>query len=104
MKKTFKYGLRKKLRLAIIGMLRTMITKVANPTRKIEEEMPTIHRNRQFQPLLDNEDPNEKSTNHDQKGKEEKDTRRVNAMYGGSLLVSQWCFLLGTPCSKAYGE
>jgi hypothetical protein len=38
------------------------------------------------------------------KGKEEKDTRRVNAMYGGSFLVSQWCFLLGTPCSKAYGE
>ncbi len=28
----------------------------------------------------------------------------VNARYGSSLLVSQWCFLLGTPCSKAYGE
>jgi hypothetical protein len=28
----------------------------------------------------------------------------VNARYGGSLLVSQWCFLLDTPCSKAYGE
>jgi hypothetical protein len=31
-------------------------------------------------------------------------TYRVNAKYGGSLLVSQWWFLLGTLCSKAYSE
>jgi hypothetical protein len=26
----------------------------------------------------------------------------MDARYGGSLLVSQWCFLLRTPYSKAY--
>ncbi len=29
---------------------------------------------------------------------------RVNARHGGSLLVSQWCFLVGTPCSITYDE
>jgi hypothetical protein len=67
MKETFTEGLRKKLKLAIISMLRTMIVKVANSTRKFEEEMFTTHRNRQSQPLLDNEDPNEKSIDDDQK-------------------------------------
>ncbi len=43
MRETFKEGLRKKLELAIIGMPRTTVVKVANLAREIEEEMPTPH-------------------------------------------------------------
>jgi hypothetical protein len=41
LRETFKEGLKKKLKLTIIGMPRAMIVKVANSTREIEEEMPT---------------------------------------------------------------
>jgi hypothetical protein len=47
-RKTFKEGLRKKLKLAIIGMPKALIIEVANSTREIEEKMPTTHRNKQF--------------------------------------------------------
>jgi hypothetical protein len=59
MRETFKEGLRKKLELAIIGMPRRTIVKVANSAREIEEEMPTPCKSRQSQPLLSSEDSNE---------------------------------------------
>jgi hypothetical protein len=40
MQKTFTKGLRKKLKLTIIGMPRAMIIKVVNLAREIEEKMP----------------------------------------------------------------
>jgi hypothetical protein len=43
LRKTFKEGLRKKLKLTIIGMPRVTIVKVANPAREIEKKMPTPH-------------------------------------------------------------
>jgi hypothetical protein len=46
LKETFKEGLRKKLKLAIIGMPRAMIVKVANSIREIEKEMPTTCKSR----------------------------------------------------------
>jgi hypothetical protein len=104
MKETFREGLKKKLKLAIIGMLRTMIVEVVNSTRKIEEEMPTTHRSRKFQPLSNNEDPNEKSTNEDQKTERRKGHKEGECNVWWLTFMSQWCFLLGTPCSKAYGE
>ncbi len=46
LRETFKERLRKKLKLAIIGMPRAMIVKVANSIRKIEEKMTTTCRSR----------------------------------------------------------
>jgi hypothetical protein len=46
LKETFRKGLKKKLKLAIVGMPRAMIVKVANSTKEIENEMPTTHRSR----------------------------------------------------------
>jgi hypothetical protein len=37
-------------------MPKTTIVEVANLVRKIEEEMPTPHRSKRFQPLSDYED------------------------------------------------
>jgi hypothetical protein len=51
-RKTFKEGLRKKLKLAIIGMPKALIIEVANSTREIEEKMPTTHRNKQMKNRL----------------------------------------------------
>jgi len=45
LKETFKEGLKKKLKLATIGMPRATIVKVANSSKEIEKEMPTPHRN-----------------------------------------------------------
>jgi hypothetical protein len=59
MRETFKEGLRKKLELAIIGMPRTTIVKVANSEKEIEEEMPTPRKSKQSQPLSSSEDSNE---------------------------------------------
>jgi hypothetical protein len=39
LKETFREGLRKKLKLTIIGMPKATIVKVANSTREIKEEM-----------------------------------------------------------------
>jgi hypothetical protein len=64
---TFKEGLKKKLKLTIIGIPKAMIIEVANLAKGFEEEMPTPHRSRQFQPLSDNEDSDEESTNDEQK-------------------------------------
>ncbi len=58
-RKTFKEELRKKLKLAVIGMFRTTIVKIANSTREIEEEMPTKCKSKQFQPLSGSENLNE---------------------------------------------
>jgi hypothetical protein len=44
--KTFREGLKKKLKLTIVGMPRAMIVEVANSTREIEKEMRTTHRSR----------------------------------------------------------
>jgi hypothetical protein len=41
LKETLREGLRKKLKLAIIGMPRATIVKVADLAREIEKEMPT---------------------------------------------------------------
>jgi hypothetical protein len=65
-RKTLKEKL-KKLKLAIIGMFRTTIVKIANSTREIEEEMPTKCKSKQFQPLSGNENLNEESVNDEQK-------------------------------------
>ncbi len=46
MEKTFREGLKKKLKLTIVGMPRAMIVEVANSTREIEKEMRTTHRSR----------------------------------------------------------
>jgi Cys-tRNA synthase (O-phospho-L-seryl-tRNA:Cys-tRNA synthase) len=46
LKETFREGLKKKLKLAIVGMPRAMIVKVVNSTREIEKEMPITHRSR----------------------------------------------------------
>jgi hypothetical protein len=46
LKENFREGLRKKLKLAIIGMPKATIVEVANSVRKIEEEMPTPHRSK----------------------------------------------------------
>ncbi len=46
LKETLREGLRKKLKLAIIGMPRATIVKVANLAREIEENMPTTCRSR----------------------------------------------------------
>jgi hypothetical protein len=59
MRETLREGLKKKLKLTYIGMPRVTIVKVANSVREIEEEMPTTHRSRRFQPLLDNENSDE---------------------------------------------
>jgi hypothetical protein len=79
-KKTFKEGLRKKLKLAIIGMHMAMIIKVANSTREIEKEMPTTCKNKQSQPLLDNENLDEKSVDDEHK-KERKNCKERNDKY-----------------------
>ncbi len=72
---TFKKGLRKKLKLAIIGIHIAMIIEVTNLTKKFEEEMPTPHRSRQFQPLSDNEDSDEESANDEKKKKRRKNCK-----------------------------
>jgi hypothetical protein len=46
LRETFKEGLRKKLKLANIGMPRTTIIEVANFAREIEQEMLTPHNNK----------------------------------------------------------
>ncbi len=65
LRETFKEGLRKKLKLASIGMPRTTIIEVANFAREIEQEMLTPHNNKWSQPLLDNEDSDEELTDDD---------------------------------------
>ncbi len=65
LRETFKEGLRKKLKLANIGMPRTTIIEVANFAREIEQEMLTPHNNKWSQPLLDNEDSNEELIDDD---------------------------------------
>ncbi len=46
LRKTFMEGLKKKLKLASIGMPRTTIIEVANFAREIEQEMLTLQKNR----------------------------------------------------------
>ncbi len=65
LRETFKEGLRKKLKLASIGMPRTTIIEVANFAREIEQEMLTPHNNKWSQPLLDNEDSDEELIDDD---------------------------------------
>ncbi len=65
LRETFKEGLRKKLKLANIGMPRTTIIEVANFAREIEQEMLTPHNNKWSQPLLDNEDSDEELIDDD---------------------------------------
>jgi hypothetical protein len=67
LKETFKEGLRKKLKLSIIGMFRATIVEVANSTKEIEKEMPSTRKSRHSQPLSDNEDSNEELYNDEQK-------------------------------------
>lgn len=62
-KRILRERLKKKLKLAIIRMLKTMIIDVANSTREIEEEMPTPNKSRRSQLLSDNEDLDEELTN-----------------------------------------
>ncbi len=62
LRKTFREGLKKKLELTIIGMLRVTIVEVTNLAIEIEEKMFTTRKSRQFQPLLDNEDLDEESS------------------------------------------
>ncbi len=71
LKETLREGLRKKLKLAIIGMPRATIVKVANLAREIEENMPTTCRSRWSQPLSNSEDWSEESAN-DEQNKERK--------------------------------
>jgi hypothetical protein len=56
-------------------MPKTMIVEVANLVREIEEEMPTQPRSRQSQPLSDNEDLDEESSNDEQKKERRKNCR-----------------------------
>jgi hypothetical protein len=65
LKKTFKEGLKKKLKLAIIGMPRITIVEVTNSAREIEEEMSTLRKNKRSQPLSDNENLDEESMDHE---------------------------------------
>ncbi len=62
-------------------MPKATIVKVANSTREIEKEMPTPHRSRQSQPLLDNEDSNEESTNDEQKKEKRKNHKEQDDIY-----------------------
>jgi hypothetical protein len=48
-------------------MPRTIIVKVANLGREIEEKMPTTRRSKRFQPLLDSEDSDEELVDEEQK-------------------------------------
>jgi hypothetical protein len=75
LKKTFREGLRKKLKLAIIGMPRAMIIKVANSKREIKKEMFTIGKNKRSRPLSNNENSDEESTDDEQK-KERRKNRK----------------------------
>jgi hypothetical protein len=43
-KETFREGLKKKLKLATIGMPRTTIVEIANSSKEIEKETPTPHK------------------------------------------------------------
>jgi hypothetical protein len=72
LRKTFKEGLKKKLKLAIIGMPRATIVEIANLAKEIEVEMHAPCRSKRFQPLSDNEDSDEESTNDEQKKEKEK--------------------------------
>jgi hypothetical protein len=63
LKETFRERLKKKLKLAIIEMPKTMIVEVANLAREIEEEMPTPHKSKRSQLLSENEDLDEELTN-----------------------------------------
>jgi hypothetical protein len=72
LRETFKEGLRNKLKLSIIGMLRATIVEVVNSAREIEKEMPTTCQSRRSQRLSNNEDSNEKSTNDEQKKERKK--------------------------------
>jgi hypothetical protein len=67
LKETSREGLRKKLKLTIIGMPKAIIVEIVNSARKIKEEMPTPCRSRRSQPLLDSEDLDEKSVDDEQK-------------------------------------
>jgi hypothetical protein len=60
-------GLRKKLKLAIIGKPKSIIIEVANLTREIEEEMPTPCRSRRSQPLSNSEYLDEELANDEHK-------------------------------------
>jgi hypothetical protein len=88
-KETFREGLRKKLKLAIIGMTIAMIVEVANSTREIEEEMLTPHKSRQSQPLLDNEDLNEESANDEQKKERKKNYKEQDDGYQRGLFYQK---------------
>ncbi len=65
LRKTFKEGLTKKLKLAIISMPRATIIEVAKFLREIEQKMLTLHKYRWSQPLLNNEDSNEELIDDD---------------------------------------
>jgi hypothetical protein len=67
LRETFRERLRKKLKLAIIGMPRSTIVKVANLAKEIEEKMPTPCRSRRSQTLSDSEYLNEELANDEQK-------------------------------------
>jgi hypothetical protein len=75
LKENFREGLRKKLKLAIIGMPKATSVEVVNSVREIEEEMPTPHRSKQSQPLSDNKDLNEKLANDEQKKERRKNCK-----------------------------
>jgi hypothetical protein len=72
LRETFREGLRKKLKLAIIGIPGATIVEVVNFAKEIEEEMPTPHRSRQSQPLLNSDDSHEELVKEEQKKERKK--------------------------------
>ncbi len=69
LRETFREGLKTKLKLTIIGMLRIKIVEIVNLAKEIEEKMHAPHRSRQSQPLSNNEYSNEESSNDEKKKK-----------------------------------
>jgi hypothetical protein len=81
LKATFRERLKKKLKLAIIGIPKTIIVEVANLVKEIEEEMPTPHKSRRSQLLSDNEDLDEELTNDEYKKEKRKNHKEHDDEY-----------------------
>jgi hypothetical protein len=105
---TFREGLRKKLKLAIIGILRATIVEVTNSTKEIEEEMPTPHRSRQSQPLLNSDDSHEELVKEEQKKEKRKNCKEWDDEYQQGVFyqkchneghLTKECKLLQTICN-----
>ncbi len=73
MKKTFREGLRKNLKLGIIGLLIITIIEVVILAKEIKEKMHTPCKSRWSQPLLDSEDSDEELVDDEQKKERKKD-------------------------------